>query len=965
MAAEKELLQGIALMKEGKEEGFNILYSHTYNYVYSRARSVMKTESDAQDLTQETFIQAYKGIAALEDANNVYAWLGGIVFRQGAKLYNKTKKELLLNEDQDYIFEEVETTDADALPEQSAELKATTDVVMGMIDELPELQRSAVVSFYYDHLKIEEIAKVFDCSVNTIKSRLNYAKKFLKSKVEEHQRQYSYKLFSFSPAVLLLALRGLLSSEKYTMAPESAEKVYHVACDTLGITASAVAVGAAGVAAASVTGAGAATTAGAITGTTTATAAGTAALEGAAIGATATASAAGTATTVATAAKAGGLIGKFLAMSTAAKAGVVVLATAVIGGGATTAVLLTNNNPEPPAIVQEVIMDEPEVTMTPEPTATVAPTSTPEPTTAPEPTKSPESDDTRVRDLGGMEIVIGIPYYSKEPDTPEYKALQAYREEMMKKYNFTMREEKIYELGDTTHIFQTATTLGDPSVHVYLINSQYLHHNSHLFYDLSTLSEIDFNDNKWNDAVTKSMSYQGGIYGVSPLTSETPQISGIIYNKRLFEEAGLDPDLPYKLQESGEWTWDNFKKLCAQLTRDTDKDGITDVYATCSYGGEMLEQLLSSTGSQIVTIENGSFVNNAESDNVRKATAFAQELSLSGYEKLRTPDDSWDYYTTAFSTGQAAMQFAQSNVFYDKYNSYTHMTDELGFICCPRMDASVDYSMVSAGYVAVIPAFFDAKTASDIAFAYNLWTNPVPEDDTCDFDWRSLYEGITLDEKILTDTLPYYYEKNRGEVPAHTLVTHDAGFTFYYLMPFADAPLAQTLQELSSVLSIDVAKANTAKKPPVTANADFEENNYSTRVNYDGTVTICRFKHMVAGDLVLPDEINGMPVSEISGDAFSNCGLTSVVLPKGVKRIGEWAFAFGDFTEFVLPDGVTTVASHAITGADLQTVVVPASVTEIGKDAFSSNVALTLVVEKGSYAESYARENGLNVQYKE
>ena len=180
MAAEKELLEGISLMKQGKEEGFNILYSYTYNFVYARARAATKNETDAQDLTQETFIQAYKGIASLEDANNVYAWLGGIVFRQGAKLYNKTKKELLLNEDQDYIFDEVETKDIDALPEASAELKATSDVVMSMIEELPELQRSAIVSFYYDHMKIEEIAKIFDCSVNTIKSRLNYAKKFLK-----------------------------------------------------------------------------------------------------------------------------------------------------------------------------------------------------------------------------------------------------------------------------------------------------------------------------------------------------------------------------------------------------------------------------------------------------------------------------------------------------------------------------------------------------------------------------------------------------------------------------------------------------------------------------------------------------------------------------------------------------------------------------------------------------------------
>ena len=628
----------------------------------------------------------------------------------------------------------------------------------------------------------------------------------------------------------------------------------------------------------------------------------------------------------------------------------------------------TTDAPESPDIPAST--PAPEVTETPsatkapgnpEPTVTPTATSAPAPTKTPEPTIAP---DSRVRDLGGMEIVIGIPYYSKKPNTPEYKALQEYRKELMETYHFTIREENIYELGDPTQLFQTAATLGDPSVHVYLINSQDLHHNSHLFYDLSTLSEFDFSDDKWNDAVTKSMSYQGGIYGISPLTSELPQIGGILYNKRLFEEAGLDPELPYKLQAQGEWTWDNFKKLCATLTRDTDKDGTTDVYALCSYGGEMLEQLLSSTGSQIVTIENGTFVNNAESDKVQKAAAFAQELSLSGYERLRTQDDSWNYYMTAFSSGKAAMQFTKTNVLYDTYDSYTHMTDELGFVCCPKMDDTVDYSMVSAGYVAVIPAFFDAKTASDIAFAYNLWTNPVPEDDTCDFDWRNLYEEVTLDEKALTDTLPYYYEKNRGEVPAHTLVTHDADYTFYFLMPFTDAPLAQTLQELSSILDVDVTKANTAKKPAVTANADFEKINYTTRVNYDGTVTICRFKHMVAGDLVLPDTINGMPVSEISGDAFSNCHLTSVVLPKGVKRIGEWAFAFGDFTEFILPEGVTTIASHAITGANLQTVVVPASVTQIDKDGFSSNIELTLVVEKGSYAESYARENGLNVQYK-
>ncbi len=573
--------------------------------------------------------------------------------------------------------------------------------------------------------------------------------------------------------------------------------------------------------------------------------------------------------------------------------------------------------------------------------------------------------DSDVRNLNGMELVIGTQYYTKEPTTPEYHALQAYREELMKKHNFTVRVERLYDFGDPIHVFQTATTLGDPTFQVYHINSRYLADNCHLFYDLSTLSEFDFSDTKWNGAVTKSMSYKDGIYGMSPLTIETPQIGGIVYNKRLFKEAGLDPNLPYELQKNGEWTWENFKEICTLLTRDTDKDGKTDVYATCSYNGEMLEQILSSTGSQIVTKDNGNFVNNATSDTILRAVTFAQELALSGYEMPFPQNGYWNYYETAFSSGQAAMQFTKSNVLYDKNHAYTQMKDELGFVCCPKMNSSVDYQMITESYVAVIPAFYDEKTASDIAFAYNLWTNPLPTDVSSDYDWHTIYDDYVMDEKILTETFPYYYEKNISEIPAHYLVTNNVDTTFYYPFPFTNAPITQYLDNLSDILAVDVTKVNSAKKPNVTLNTNIPDINYSTRVNYDGTVTISRFKRMVPKDLVLPDEINGMVVSEIGCDAFSNCNLTSVVLPKGLKKIGMWAFAFGDFTEFVLPEGMETICQYAITGSNLQTIVVPASVTEIEKEAFSSNADLTLIVEKGSYAETYARENGINVRYKQ
>ena len=128
MAVEKDLLKGIELLKEGKEEGFNILYSYTYNYVYGRAKVIMKNEDDALDLTQETFVQAYKGIQQLEDVNNIYAWLGGITYRQGMKMFRK-KREVLVREEAEGIFEDVEDSDSDYHPEAAAEEKVTADIV--------------------------------------------------------------------------------------------------------------------------------------------------------------------------------------------------------------------------------------------------------------------------------------------------------------------------------------------------------------------------------------------------------------------------------------------------------------------------------------------------------------------------------------------------------------------------------------------------------------------------------------------------------------------------------------------------------------------------------------------------------------------------------------------------------------------------------------------------------------------
>lgn len=225
MAITNELFNAVRLMQQGNEQGFNYVYSQTYNYVYARAKYIMQDEQDAIDLLQETYIQAYRSILSLDDPNNIYAWLGSITYNQGMKIFRK-KKEVLLDEEAEGLFDIIEDDNIEWSPEESVDKNETATILMGIIDELPPLQKSALVAFYYDNMKIEQIAQAEGCSANTIKSRLNYAKKYIKSRVEEMQNQGGYKLYSINIPAVLLAIWWLSNQAKNTLSPVAAGNIY-------------------------------------------------------------------------------------------------------------------------------------------------------------------------------------------------------------------------------------------------------------------------------------------------------------------------------------------------------------------------------------------------------------------------------------------------------------------------------------------------------------------------------------------------------------------------------------------------------------------------------------------------------------------------------------------------------------------------------------------------------------------
>ena len=105
-----------------------------------------------------------------------------------------------------------------------------------------------------------------------------------------------------------------------------------------------------------------------------------------------------------------------------------------------------------------------------------------------------------------------------------------------------------------------------------------------------------------------------------------------------------------------------------------------------------------------------------------------------------------------------------------------------------------------------------------------------------------------------------------------------------------------------------------------------------------------------------------MRMGENSSSAFTNCtNLESVVLPTTMARVTKWLFSgCTSLRDLVIPDSVTLIESDAFYNCtSLRDLVIPDSVTSIGSDAFTGCDNLIIVCNKGSYAEVYAKENGI------
>ncbi len=202
--------------QKGDKDALTQLINEIYNDLYYYILKTVKDENLAADITQESCIEIITTIDKLQSPEAFSVWSKRIAFHQCTRYFRKTKDVLVdENEEGETIFDELVDESEDALPEQVLEDKEFRKTIMDMINSLSPEQSNALLLYYYEKMSVKQIAEIQDTTEGTVKSRLNYARKAIKYKVEEYEERTGTKLHSI--AILPFLLRFVFGSEKSTI----------------------------------------------------------------------------------------------------------------------------------------------------------------------------------------------------------------------------------------------------------------------------------------------------------------------------------------------------------------------------------------------------------------------------------------------------------------------------------------------------------------------------------------------------------------------------------------------------------------------------------------------------------------------------------------------------------------------------------------------------------------------------
>ena len=177
----------VTRVRAGDKHAFDLLVTKYQSRIVKLVGRFVRNTSDAEDVTQEAFIKAYRAIGRFRGDSAFYTWLYRIAINT-AKNYlvaqdrrtpvgglESAEPEVM---ERDARFKDLDTPENNVL---SDEIRST---LLGAIDALPNDLRTAVTLRELEGLSYEEIADAMECPIGTVRSRIFRAREAINKSLE-------------------------------------------------------------------------------------------------------------------------------------------------------------------------------------------------------------------------------------------------------------------------------------------------------------------------------------------------------------------------------------------------------------------------------------------------------------------------------------------------------------------------------------------------------------------------------------------------------------------------------------------------------------------------------------------------------------------------------------------------------------------------------------------------------------
>jgi RNA polymerase sigma factor (sigma-70 family) len=229
--ADSELIEA---SQRGDRSAFAAIIERYQRAVYAVAFSGTRDRTHADDVTQDTFVIAWRRLAELRDIERLPAWLCGIA----RNLARDTRKRR-----QDVMEVDVEITDAttpyDALSDAESER-----IVATALGQVPDVYREPLVLFYYEERSVADVARCLGISAATTNKRLSRGRRYLAERVELVERGVTRRGASATLAASVLAVLAITAPAAHVEASPLKGSTMHKLAIAAAVTASLAAGGA-------------------------------------------------------------------------------------------------------------------------------------------------------------------------------------------------------------------------------------------------------------------------------------------------------------------------------------------------------------------------------------------------------------------------------------------------------------------------------------------------------------------------------------------------------------------------------------------------------------------------------------------------------------------------------------------------------------------------------------------------